>query len=123
MKMTPEMKMNISDSIWYSIIMRFLFTLAVLARVGQLLFFGIGIAVTVVLYAYLRKGNRRPLVFIATMAITWCTISALLLILDLAFSLWLVFWQSELVLAGYLAVILLCDLIITKIIKSRKPSE
>ena len=114
------MSMNIQDSIVFAIILRVCICFIAFVRVGKPLFIGIAIAVTALLYIYLRKGNKRPYVFIATMAVTHCITMALLVIVDRFVTSHFVPWfDLEMILAGYMAVILIGDIVITKIRKHK----
>ncbi len=121
MKMKKEM--NIGNSVLFAFVLRFALLFVALVRVGKPFFMAIAIVVTLLLYFNFRKRKRRPIYFIATMAITHCIFAAFIEIACLVMKSRIVPPNFELVLAGYVAVILLCDLIIIKIIKSRKPSE
>lgn len=116
-------KMNIWDSIVFAIVLRICACIVGFVRVGRPLVCGICMVVTVLLYVYLRKGNRHPYHFIAAMAITHCVVMALLVIVDRFcmpyFNLWPYLEKS---LVGYMGIILLGDIVITKMINSKKPS-
>ncbi|MBE6639378.1 MAG: hypothetical protein E7616_08020 [Ruminococcaceae bacterium] len=114
------MKMNIKDSIVFAIVLRVCICFVAYARVGKPLFMGIAIAVTAMLYIYLRKGNKQPYVFIATMAVTHIITMALLVISDRFVTSHFMLWPDwEMILAGYMAVILIGDIVITKIRKHK----